>query len=361
MNDSLLEMTVAKILDDHCTHSARQDAERDGWAEDVWRPLAEAEIPWVGVAEDRGGAGGSLGDACAVVRQIGFYAAPVPVPETGLLAGALAAAYGLTIPRDVLSIAVPTHGDELTVDASGRVTGVLQRVPWAHKAAAVVASAKAPGGPRLVVLGPGAGRLTNTPDLAGEPRGRLEFDAVAVAPGQIADGGPDLDSEILLRGAVSRVQLIGGASQAVSRMAVKYAHERDQFGKKIGTFQAVSTRIARMVEEAEAAMLGAKLIGLRLESWNSASLAGLEFEIAAAKASAARSAAEVAKQAHQIHGAIGMTQEYSLHQFTRRLWVWAHEYGSQRFWTRRIGRRIAPGGAAAAWTTITSNSYPDGN
>jgi acyl-CoA dehydrogenase len=139
---------------------------------------------------------------------------------------------------------------------------------------------------------------------------------------------------------------------------VRYAHEREQFGKKIATFQAVSTRIAQLVEEAEAAALAAKVIALRLDATAGTALSEHAFEIAAAKATAARSGAEVARQAHQIHGAIGMTQEYSLHQYTRRLWVWAHEFGSERFWTRTIGRRILAAGADSAWETLTSNRFP---
>src|SRR4051794_33131147 len=70
----------------------------------VWDGLAEAGFPWVGVPDTAGGSGGSLLDALAVLRGIGRHGAPVPMAETGLLAGWLLAGAGLEIPDGPLTV-----------------------------------------------------------------------------------------------------------------------------------------------------------------------------------------------------------------------------------------------------------------
>jgi acyl-CoA dehydrogenase len=79
-----------------------------------------------------------------------------------------------------------------------------------------------------------------------------------------------------------------------------------------------------------------------------------KFDIAAAKAVTSRAALEVVTHAHQIHGAIGMTQEYPLHDFTRRLMVWEWEWGSERLWVDALGRDIFNSGDKALWPQITN-------
>src|SRR5262249_32261361 len=95
--DPLLLETAERAFADTCTTGAIQAAERDGWAPAVWDAIAGIGRPWIGVPENAGGAGGSIADAVAVLGVAGRYAAPVPLAETGLLAGWLRASAGLPI------------------------------------------------------------------------------------------------------------------------------------------------------------------------------------------------------------------------------------------------------------------------
>ena len=79
---------------------------------------------------------------------------------------------------------------------------------------------------------------------------------------------------------------------------------------------------------------------------------GLEFEVATAKIRAGESAGLAASIGHQVHGAIGFTDEYSLHYITRRLWSWRSEYGSESYWERRIGKEVIDAGAYNLWEDI---------
>lgn len=353
-----LEATVAEILGDAWNLDAQQRAEGEGWSSECWNMLAKAEMPWVGIPEARGGAGGTIADATKVVRQVGRYAAPVPVAETGLVGGGFAASLGIEVPRGIVSAAVPSKGDMLRVDAAGKVSGVLKRVPWGRQADAVVAVAEADSGRRAVLLDRQSATVEERDNIAGEPRDALSFDAVAVPGEHVVECSDDAAEELYLRGAISRAVLVAGASRAVARMAVKYTQERVQFGRKIADFQAVSTRLAVLVEESEAAYLASRILTSRLEhQTHGAALAGYVFEIAAAKAATARSAAEVSRQGHQVHGAIGMTREYPLHRFNRRLWVWAHEYGSERSWNKRLGSTLLANGIENIWPTVAAGRF----
>ena len=74
--------------------------------------------------------------------------------------------------------------------------------------------------------------------------------------------------------------------------------------------------------------------------------------IAAAKIRTAQAAHEGAMIAHQVHGAIGVTDEYALHHSTLRLWSWREEFGNEAAWSMELGRVIAAGGADRLWPTL---------
>src|SRR5690606_3904796 len=73
----------------------------------------------------------------------------------------------------------------------------------------------------------------------------------------------------------------------------------------------------------------------------------------AAKLRAGEAAGVCAAIAHQAHGAIGVTREYSLHPLTRRLWSWRDEYGSEAYWAERIGKAAMAEGADRLWSWLT--------
>jgi acyl-CoA dehydrogenase len=129
---------------------------------------------------------------------------------------------------------------------------------------------------------------------------------------------------------------------------VQYAGERVQFGRPIGRFQAVQQNLAVLAGQAAAATAAA-------EAAIEAAAQGLDaLAIAAAKIRAGEAAGIGAAIAHQVHGAIGFTQEHSLHHATRRLWSWRDEFGSEAFWSRKLGATVAAAGADRLWQSITA-------
>jgi acyl-CoA dehydrogenase len=328
-----------RLLRDLCTPELINRAEQGEFPAALWRVLEEAGLPLVAVPEEQGGVGGSLADLAAVLRLLGFHAAPVPAAETAL-ARHLAARAGLALPEEPVSVAIAQT--PLQVSADGRkVTGDIRSVPWPSQS--IVAPARAADGkPWLVVLK--AGPLASANNQAGEPRGRLTLsDAPVSAAKPLAMSFED----VWALAAFTRVQQMAGAAQRVLEIALDYARERKQFGRPIGNFQAVQQLLAELSGQVASLQSAAESAG------DAAALGDLGFPVAAAKVRAGEAAGRIAAMAHQVLGAMGFTYEHRLHHFTRRLWVWRDDYGSDSFWAETIGRAIATAGPEALWPQLS--------
>ncbi|WP_028927803.1 acyl-CoA dehydrogenase family protein [Pseudonocardia acaciae] len=351
MTDELLSSAVGELLADRCGRDVVAAAERTGWAPELWAALAEGGFPWVSVPEQAGGVGGSVADACAVLEQAGRYAAPVPVAETGLLAGWLLARAGLPIPTGGGPLTT-AHG-QVTLRADGRAwraSGEVRRVPWARSATRIVLLADAPDGLHVVSVDPAHARIQPGANLAGEPRDTVRLDDTEVERAPAPDG---VDAPALeLRGALSRSALIAGAGRRVLDITVAYTNRREQFGRPVARFQAVAAHLVRLAEQAEAAAMAA-----RAAAFNAATGEPEFVDVAAAKTVASEAAGLIAAAAHQATGAMGMTSEYELGQLTRRLWSWREEYGGERTWSTRLGATLADTGADALWPTIARGAH----
>lgn len=354
---ALLEQALSRLFTEHSGPEARQAAEAEGWAADCWNALVDSGLAWVGVPTEAGGAGGEVSDVCTLVRLAGRHAVPLPLAECGLIGGWLVARGGLRLPEGggPISVASPRPTDFVRLDGS-RVTARLSRVPWGTRVTAVAAIADSADGIRVVLLDPKrSSSASGGRNLAGEPRDALEWDAVPIPSEHIGRVSADSTEELAHRGALSRALLMAGAMESVAEITIDYSGQRRQFGKAIATFQAVANRLVRLSSESEAGILVAEVAARRFAD---ALLAGrpngAAFEIAVAKAATSRAASEVAAHAHQVHGAIGMTQEYVLHHFTRRLWSWRQEWGSERHWARVVGERAVAAGADGLWPRVAS-------
>ncbi|GAA2579891.1 acyl-CoA dehydrogenase family protein [Actinomadura fulvescens] len=270
-----------------------------------WPALEEAGLTGIGVPEDAGGSGGTLAEAAAVLRIAAYHAAPVPLAETAWLAGPLLASAGLPLPAGPLTA----------------VVGEPRRVPYARSARRLVVLDAG----RVSVFDLARAGITPGANLAGEPRDDVSLASVrpeATAPTSLTA------ADVRLRGALARaVQLTGAARRALD-LTVRYAGEREQFGRPIGRFQAVQQQLAELAGEVAVADVAVRAaVGTPDDP----------VAVAAAKANASRAAGTVAAIAHQIHGAIGVTEEHELRRATLRLWSWREEYGDEHHWAGVLG------------------------
>jgi acyl-CoA dehydrogenase len=299
-----------------------------------WAPILDGGWIGIGVDEDSGGQGGTLVEAVAVAEAAGATAAAAPVVESmlaGLVLGTCAAA------RELLEQLVAGHERVGLVprvvrsDQSGYVADHELVVPWGRDATVVVlVAALAEGGLGLVVVPIGEVTVSHGQTLAGDPLDRLQLPGNQL-PARIHELKTGLEHLITAAGVLTAARLCG-ALRHVADLSVEYANQRSQFGRTIGSFQAIAHALvqqAGLVALAEAA--------LRMSTRPLADGGSARAE--AARVAACAAVDPVVKVAHQVHGAVGVTREHDLHRYTLRLAQWRTAFGSHRWWMRRLGRR----------------------
>jgi len=295
------------------TPAAVRAAERGEADDTAWAELAASGFLDALVPEDAGGAGVSFADIVPLWLGLGRHAVPCPVGET-MIARALLAQAGRAAPDGPIAIAAQAPG------AAGRLIGAaLARhllVEWEGNLYLAAVAGEADGG-------------------AGELAASVRWDSEAATPvGPIVPGG------LRRAAAVLRAALIAGAADRLTTMTADYAKERIQFGKPIGKQQALQQQLAVMAEDMVAARIAAHIGG-------AGSFPPVLAAAATAKSVASSAAARVAAIAHAVHGAIGISEEYDLQLYTRRLQAWRLADGSESYWNRLLGaeRLAAPSGS----------------
>ncbi len=319
----MAESFFAKRVD----HDVVLAAEVDGTPGALWDEVAELGLPWIGIAEERGGSGGTLHDQIAVQRAAARRAAPLPLAEA-FLAAELMTRHGIDVDGGQSTVAVAGDADHVDLDGTV-VSGVLRRVPWAGGSDRVVTIVDAPR-PVLVVIPRDDCEIEVGRDLAGQPRDTVRFDRVdaAVVPAR------STSAELRRRIGLVRAAQISGAIGGVRALTVEYVRTRSQFGRVIGSFQSVQHLVVEiaewdaLTETAVSAAVTAEPDG----AWMPAS---------AAKYLADLGAAAAIRAAHQAHGAIGMTQEYALQDLTRRLNTWRGDHGAELELAEELGSLAA--------------------
>lgn len=224
----------------------------------------------------------------------------------------------------------------VTVAPGPPADGTLRRVPWAQEADHI---AFVDGGALFVVERAGVEIHPGT-NLAGDARDTV---VVRARPDPRSAPAP---SAVLERGALARAIVMAGALERISAMTMSHAAQRRQFGRLIGSFQAVQHLLVTVAQQAA-------LVGMAVDA---AVARRGAFEIAGAKLLANRAAIAGGRAAHQVHGACGTTIEHALPTETRRLWAWRSEYGDEREWSRRLGAGLARAGADRLYPAIAGGS-----
>jgi acyl-CoA dehydrogenase len=326
---TLLRETAAEMVTAHCApHLMPLDI---GWQPELWADLESTGFTLVGIPEAAGGAGADLAAACDVLRELSKASAAVPFAESTLLAAWALAAAGADIPAGPLTLAVSAGA------------GALARVPYARIATAIVVIEPAESTTRLSVLTAGTFTVERQENMANEPRD----DVLTTKPLALELEAPFGAAEVRRRAALVKAVAISGALDGVLALSVKYAGEREQFGRPLARFQSIQEMLAELAGET---------LSVRAATDAAIALAGTSgeaFAIAAAKTRASEAVGRSCRIAHQIHGALGFTDEHVLGRLTRRLWSWRDEAGNELEWAEELGRLAAVRGHPM-WPGITA-------
>ena len=132
--------------------------------------------------------------------------------------------------------------------------------------------------------------------------------------------------------------LMAGAFAPCTKITVAYTNERRQFGKAVASFQAVQQHLVTATQSAVQGADGGR--HRRASRRREGAVGSRSRRLASSSTTRSRSAP---RAAHQAHGAMGVTREYPLHQLTRRLWSWRHEWGTTHSGGARSVRVVAAG------------------
>lgn len=327
-------------------------ADRGEWPAAIWEAVERAGLPLALVPEAQGGVGLPPADALRLIRRSGYHMLPVPLAETMIAAAHWSEASGETV-AGTLSLAPAGVADAIGIERSAGgyvLQGRAQRIPWGTQVGHVLVYARdATGSGHLALLSRGAAPAQPHRNLANEPRDTLLLDAITVPKAAVRPAPPACAEGLIVFGALVRAQQMVGAMERCIDYAVAYAMERQQFGRPIGKFQAVQHMLADAAGQYAAAAAAAELAA---EAYGHTDFA---FAVAIAKARVGEAAGKVAEVCHQVHGAMGFTQEHPLHFATRRLWSWRDEFGNETYWQERIGRLVCSAGGEALWPMLVGN------
>ncbi len=305
--------------------------------------LDAAGIPWIGIPEERGGPGGDATDLAVAIRVLASQAVDAHVAETGFIGSWALAMCGVAYPDVHLAPAFDLGVSVTVHEEAGAwfISGQAPQVPGVEGARWVLVPAQRDDGMLLALVPISEAGLVEGSSLAGEARTDVSFDdARADALLDLPEGISWIDLHARL--ALARAIQISGALIGMRDLSVGYARTREQFGKPIVEQQAVAHMLASIAEQA---LLAEAAVATAINApsvWN----------CAIAKSITSRAARSASASAHQVHGAMGMSQEYPLGRFTTRLWSWAEEGGRPEAWELWIGTRFLEQDQPQLWNSI---------
>jgi 3-oxocholest-4-en-26-oyl-CoA dehydrogenase beta subunit len=317
-----------------------------GYSAALWKELVE--LGWTGLAlpESHGGVGAGFLELCLVIEELGYAQVPSPLLHT-VACCALPIARSGTEEQQASWLPAIARGRVMSPiagrwDRSNALTaterdggyvldGTALFVPYAHAAEDLLVAAD--DGTTLLVdaASPGIGREPLDAIGADRPH-RVTFDAVTVPADRVLPGGAEA---IDAYGAAATCAEMVGTAQRVLDMTVEYAKERTQFGKPIGSFQAVQHHCADMAID----VLGSRFIAYEA-IWRLSAGLDATAEVSMAKAWVSEATRRVCDLGHQVHGAIGFTREHDLHFLTRHAMATALSFGDPDHHWERLARHL---------------------
>jgi alkylation response protein AidB-like acyl-CoA dehydrogenase len=343
----LLQNSARDFLRQECptTHVRAMEEDETGYSPELWKQIAD--LGWAGLMfpEQYGGSGYSFIELCVLMEEFGRALLPSPFHSTVLTFGLPILFGGSDAQKQrylpaiasgkllgTLALTEPSASFEpagVSVRAESRsgtfvINGTKLFVLNAHTADELLVAVRTrdSGGPEngislLLVPGTATGvEITPLQTIASDRQCEVEFRNVEVGAdalvGKVHEGWPLLKKTID-HATVAKCAEMVGIAQVAFDMAVDYAKNRVQFGRPIGSFQAIKHKCSDMIIDVD----GSRFITYRA-AWCLAE--GLEAakEIAMAKAWTSDACRRVCAQAHQIHGGIGFTKEYDLQLYFRR-------------------------------------------
>jgi alkylation response protein AidB-like acyl-CoA dehydrogenase len=357
-DQTVLQDTIRDFVAEHAPVShmrALRDADdKTGFSRDLWKQFAEMGFTGILIGEDQGGLGLGHVEAGVVLEEIGRNLSPSPFLSTavaavealkgtgqaerwfpGIIAGETVAALAIdegAKHRDTVAMKAERSGNGF------KLTGAKRFVTHGHTADLIIVAARTGGSDNdtdgitlFAVPKDAAGLTPNAERLADASlAARLEFDGVELDAdaviGEVDAGRTPLDRLLRAGRTGASAELLGVGGGAMD-MTIGYMKERKQFGTLIGSFQALQHRAAHLYSEMEVARAAVLKAQQLLDQGSERA----DEAVSVAKAMTALATTLSVQEGIQMHGGIGMTDEYDIGFYMKRARVLAEMFGDANF------------------------------
>jgi len=340
----LLKNTARDFLEKECPETLVREMEEDekGYSPDLWKKMAEQGWQGLLIPEQYGGAGFGYLDLIVLVEEFGRALVPGPFISTQvggvipLLEGGTDEQKQQYLPRIAsgeqiwtLAFTEPSarfdaEGVSLEIKEDGNdviLNGTKLFVRDANVADYMTVVGRKPGtkgedGIMLVIVDAKTSGISQTQlkTIASDKQAEVKFENVRVPKANIIPGGWDLFRKIQRKATVLECAYLVGLAQMDFEISVQYAKDRIQFGRPIGSFQAIQHKAADMVTDVD----GSRFIMYRAAWSVDQDEADADLNVNMAKAWVSEATRRVVAHGQQIHGGIGFTKDYKIQLYFRR-------------------------------------------
>ena len=365
----LIQDSVSRLMADRYSFEARKAIlkEGDGYSPEIWARYAELGLLGLPFSEEHGGFGGGPIEIMLVMQELGRALALEPYLATVVLGGTALRLAGSEAQKAELLPAVAegklklafAHGerqarydvtDVMTTakraDGGWVLDGAKHVVLHGDSAGKLIVSARtsgerdSPGGITLFLVDAGAqGVAKRVYPLRDETRAAELSLTNVEAEGVLGEVGQGLTviERVIEAGIAAMGAEAVGAMEAMHALTLDYSRTREQFGRAIGQNQAVQHRLADMLMSLEQGRSMAMLATMSVEEDDSRQRA---HNISMAKVGYGQAARYVSQQSIQLHGGIGMTEEYAVGHYFRRCMVIEHTFGDTAWHLARLANQV---------------------
>ncbi len=342
----MLRNFARDFLEKECPEQHVRDMEEDekGYSPELWKKMAEQGWQGLNISPDHGGAGMGFMDLIILIEEFGRALVPGPFIPTVVSSIALQEAAsdaqkkqwlpGIASGQQIWTLAFTepsarfdAQGVETTAKVEGDsvvLNGTKLFVRDSHVADNLIVVARAPGssgedGITLVVVDPKAAGVTQTSlrTIAADKQNEIKLENVKVPAANIlgvAGKAWPTFKRIMNKATVVESAYLVGLAQMDFEISVNYAKERVQFGRPIGSFQAIQHKAADMVTDVD----GSRFIMYKAAWAVAEDEPDAEEQVHMAKAWISEATRRVVAHGQQIHGGIGFTKDYKIQLFFRR-------------------------------------------
>ena len=368
-DQKLIRDAVRDLLNKECPSDLVREMEQDekGYPPELWHKIAE--LGWLGLIypEKYGGSDGNFMELTVFLEEMGRYLAPIPFLPTVILGG-MSILYGGTeiqkqeflpkIANGELILSMAFTEPEPIYDATGINLQAIQEgnhfliegtkifVPYAHMADYLICatrtktSKKKENGITLFLVDGKDPKLslTSLETIARDKQYEVVFDRVEVTKRSMigkSNKGWEVLKKVFEQAAIAQCALMVGGAERVLEMTVAYAKNRVQFGRPIGSFQAIQHRCANMVTDLD----GAKFATYEA-AWKFDQGIQCTFEVSVAKAWVSQAYRRICANGHQIFGGLGLIKDQDMELYTRRAKAAEFFLGDTQFHREIIAKEL---------------------